>query len=121
MIKATIGKSENGESLILSIKGHAQFAPAGEDIVCSGVSTLTYTLAQLAQFYYEQGKLQKRPNIQTESADALIVVKPKKEFYAEVMLSYFYTQVGLSLLANNYPSFVELNAFGQIFGGSKSQ
>lgn len=116
MIKATIGKSENGESLILSVKGHAQFAPQGEDIICAGVSTLVYTLAQIASFYYEQGKLQKRPNIQLESADALVVMKPKAEAFGEVMLSYFYTQVGLGLLADNYPGCVELNAFGQNYG-----
>lgn len=116
MISALIGKSENGESLILSVKGHAQFAPEGEDIVCAGVSTLVYTLAQIASFYYQQGKLKKKPKLQTDSADALIVVKPKTEYFGEVMHSFFHTQVGLGLLADNYPGCVELNAFGQIYG-----
>lgn len=44
----------------MEIKGHADFAPAGEDIVCAGVSTLTYALISavdekpelLSHFYF---------------------------------------------------------------------
>ena len=32
------------DALTLCIKGHANYAPYGQDIVCAGVSTLVYTL-----------------------------------------------------------------------------
>ena len=34
------------EGMRLEIDGHAGYAPAGQDIVCAAVSTLTYTLVQ---------------------------------------------------------------------------
>lgn len=36
-----------GQRLILDIKGHALFAPKGEDIVCAGVSTASIMTANL--------------------------------------------------------------------------
>ena len=30
----------------VTVKGHAGTAPAGQDLVCAAVSTLTYTLAE---------------------------------------------------------------------------
>ena len=121
MIKAEIKKNEKGDSLILKIRGHAKAAPAGEDIICSAASTLVYTLAQLSLFFSEQGKLRKKPVIKTEEGEGEIVLKPKKEHYAEVMQAFFFTQVGLSLLAENYPSYVKMYAFGKSYGGSKSE
>ena len=34
----------DSDELILSLTGHAGYAPIGQDIVCAGVSTLVYTL-----------------------------------------------------------------------------
>ncbi len=34
----------DGDALTLTVRGHAGYAPIGEDIVCAGVSTLVYTL-----------------------------------------------------------------------------
>lgn len=36
-----------GQTLILDIKGHALFAPKGNDIVCAGVSTASIMTANL--------------------------------------------------------------------------
>jgi hypothetical protein len=45
--------------------------------------------------------------------DAIILVRPKKEFEGEVMQSFFTIEVGYSLLAQNYPQYVELKQFGK--------
>ena len=34
----------NKEALTLTLRGHAGYAPKGQDIVCAGVSALVYTL-----------------------------------------------------------------------------
>lgn len=46
MIKITHNTERDGTECrhTITIKGHAGYAPIGEDIVCAGVSTLAYTL-----------------------------------------------------------------------------
>lgn len=44
MIKIVVSKDTNGNIHKLTVSGHASFAKKGEDIVCAGVSSLTYTL-----------------------------------------------------------------------------
>ena len=39
--------SAGGPTLRLEARGHAGYAPAGQDIVCAGASTLMQTLAYL--------------------------------------------------------------------------
>lgn len=39
--------SHQGQTLMLDIKGHALFAPKGNDIVCAGVSTASIMTANL--------------------------------------------------------------------------
>ena len=34
----------DNDALTLTLSGHADYAPRGQDIVCAGVSTLVYTL-----------------------------------------------------------------------------
>lgn len=120
MIKATLQKDEKNRSLILKMSGHANTAPAGEDIVCAGASTLVYTLAQLAMFYQQMKKLRKKPNIKLEGEETLIVISPKKKFAGEIENSFFVIQTGLSLLATNYPTCFDVEAFGEHYG-SKSE
>lgn len=40
MIEAVYDK----DALTLTVTGHADYAPYGQDVVCAGVSTLVYTL-----------------------------------------------------------------------------
>lgn len=43
MIKVTLKKNSRGLVTGFEVKGHASFAPRGEDIVCAAVSALTQT------------------------------------------------------------------------------
>ena len=119
MIKAQMEKSDKGESLILKMSGHAEAAPAGEDLVCAGASTLVYTLAQLSMFYHQQKKLKKKPTLKLDADETLIVLTPKKKYGHEVENAFFFMQTGLSLLAENYPNCFDVTAFGEHYG-SKS-
>ena len=113
MIKVTFAHEKDIGTIALKVKGHAGQAGKGNDIVCSAVSILTYTVAQYLKYVYKQGGLQKKPNIKLNDGDALIVAKPTEEYEGEVLNAFFVAEVGYSLLAHNYPQFVELNMFGE--------
>lgn len=113
MIKATFTHEKEIDTIILKVEGHAGQDNNGNDIVCSAASILTYTIAQYLYYIHERGGLQKKPHILLNDGDALIVAKPTKEYEGEVLNAYFVAEVGFSLLANNYPQYVELNMFGE--------
>jgi uncharacterized protein YsxB (DUF464 family) len=113
MLRVTFGTSEDGASLILSIKGHAGQAETGKDLVCASASILAYTVAQIVKDMYNGGKLRKKPTIKLKEGDTNVVCKPKKAFRAEALHSYFVAQVGYNLLAHNFPKCVRLTMFGK--------
>ena len=113
MIKATFRQEKDADAIILKVEGHAGQDDKGHDIICSAASILTYTIAQYLHFINERGGLKKKPHIVLNDGDALIVAKPKSEYEAEVLNAFFVAEVGFSLLAQNYPQFVELNMFGK--------
>ena len=112
MVTAEFFANKESGSITLKLTGHAGQANKGEDIVCSAVSILAYTVAQSLQFMYEQGELQKKPHIKLAEGDTIIVAKPKAEAYAEALHTFFVAQVGYHLLAHNYPQYVTLSSFG---------
>ena len=113
MIKVEFSTDKAGGSIILRLTGHAGAGEAGRDLVCSAASILAYTVAQTALFMYEEKALRKKPTIRLEPGDAEVVMKPKKASYTEALHTYFVAQVGYSLLAHNYPQYVEVKSFGE--------
>lgn len=113
MITAEFTTHKDAGSISLRMTGHAGAAAAGSDIVCAAASILAYTVAQTLQFMDEQGDLQKKPRIQLNEGDTILVAKPKPESYAEVLHTFFVVQVGFHLLSHNYPQYVELKSFGE--------
>lgn len=53
MIIVTI--RQTGQSAQIIVRGHAEYAEKGKDIVCAGVSMLTNTLANLVEQWDEDG------------------------------------------------------------------
>ena len=113
MIKASFKRDEESKAIILKVKGHAGLNKEGHDVICSAASILAYTIAQYLQYVHDRGGLQKKPRIDMNSGDALIVAKPTKDFEGEVLNAFFVAEVGYSLLAQNYPQYVELKMFGE--------
>jgi uncharacterized protein YsxB (DUF464 family) len=113
MIKATFERQKEIDTIVLKVEGHAGQNIKGKDIVCSAASILTYTIAQYLQYVHKRGGLQKKPRIAIKDGDALIIAKPTEEYMGEVLNAFFVAEVGFSLLAQNYPQYVELKAFGQ--------
>lgn len=84
----------------INVKGHAGFAPHGQDIVCAAVSILCQTLIQSIndltmdsiECAVESGNVNIKYKILSEKAQFLIE-------------SFF---VGIKMLADNYPEHVQM-------------
>ena len=113
MIKITIYKNQEEEYVGFQREGHAAYPESGHDIVCSAASILAYTLAQTTRYIEEQDGFELKPIIQLNEGKAIVLVRPKEKYEGEVMQSFFTIEVGYSLLAQNYPQYVELKPFGQ--------
>lgn len=97
------------DTLSLEIKGHADYAAEGEDIVCSAVSILAYTLAEHIAILYEGGMLCDKPVIKMNSGDLKIECKPTKEALQNITNIFTFVELGFALIANTYPDNVKLN------------
>ena len=113
MVNVEFFTNKESGSITMKLTGHAGQAKHGEDIVCSAVSVLAYTVAQALQFQYEEGGLKKKPHIKLEPGDTVIIAKPKPERYEEALHTFFVAQVGYCLLARAYPKYVTLSSFGE--------
>ena len=100
-------KPSNG-SIHMTLKGHADAAPKGEDLICASATMLAYTVAQAVQFMFEQGKLKKKPKISLKEGSATIVATPNEDDYAEALHTFWVAQCGIHVLAHNYPQNVKL-------------
>lgn len=113
MISVKFNQDAETETISLKVEGHAGQNEKGKDIICSAASILSYTVAQYLNYVHTCKGLQKKPRVDIKDGDVLIVAKPTKEFEAEVLNAFFVAEVGYSLLAHNYPEYVELSMFGE--------
>lgn len=107
-----IFKEKDGR-LTLELDGHAGQADIGKDIVCASCSILAYTVAQIVKDCEVCDKLKTYPTIVLEKGEAVVSCEPKEEAYAEVQYAFYVAKVGYTLLAYNYPQFVEVKIIGQ--------
>lgn len=108
MITARFYQKPSNGSIHMTLKGHANNAPEGEDLVCAHATAVAYTVAQAIQFYHEQGKLKKKPKISIKKGDVTVIATPTEDGYAEILHTFWVGQCGIYVLAHNYPQNVEL-------------
>ena len=94
----------------LDITGHAEHGKKGEDIVCSAISTLFYTLAEA--LYESKAMLAEDIIFSDEDGNGHLSCKPKAEYAANVSLIYWTILNGFELLAENYEKNVTLSVVG---------
>ena len=70
---------------------------------------LVYTVAQAVSFMHEQGQLEEKPHIKIREGKAVVVARPKEDFLAETLHTFWVAQCGAHLLAKNYPEAVSLD------------
>lgn len=94
----------------LEVRGHANYAEHGKDIVCASASILTYTLADTIEKNREY--LRESPEIAIVPGNAVIKCKPGA---GHIFMFYNAFRVicnGFGLLSENYPgnvNFVEVS------------
>ena len=108
MITARFYQKPSNGSIHMIIKGHADTAPKGEDLICASATMLAYTVAQAVQFMQESNKLKKKPKIHIKDGEATIIATPKEDAYAETLHTFWVAQCGVHVLAHNYPQNVKL-------------
>ena len=90
----------------VSIKGHAGYAPIGQDIVCAGISTLVQTLIQSIEdlctdeitYHLQPGSVEIKHGALSANAQLL-------------MKSFF---IGCYMIADRYPKHVQLTRRGSL-------
>ena len=83
------------------IKGHASYAPIGQDIVCAGVSTLVQTLIQSVEELTTD-------NIEYVMSPGTVDIKyGNLSEQAQLMVNSFF--IGLRLIADEYPKNVAIS------------
>nr|DAX63371.1 MAG TPA: YsxB-like protein [Caudoviricetes sp.] len=90
----------------LEIKGHAGYAPHGQDILCASVSALSYALAEFICRNIDL--LKSEPEIVLENGWALIKCTPKKRFSNTFQIAFSTIMGGFELLHKNYPYFLKI-------------
>ena len=109
MVKIHFWQDKENGSIHMKVRGHANTAPKGEDLVCASASMLVYTVAQAMMFYNGQGYLKAKPKIKMREGKASICVVPKEEYHAETLHTFWVAQCGAHVLSKNYPEHVSLN------------
>ena len=97
--------------LCLSIEGHAETAPKGEDLICAAASTLAYTAAYSMEKLSEEGKFKDNGEFlaQLEPGDCLLVCTPKPEYLAVARLMLMTVLYGFYVLKEAFPEVVSVN------------
>lgn len=109
MVKVHFWQEKDKGTIHMKVKGHSGTAPRGQDLVCASATMLVYTVAQAVSFMHEQGQLEEKPHIKIREGKAVVVARPKEEFFAEALHTFWVAQCGAHLLAKNYPEAVSLD------------
>ena len=103
--------SAGGPTLRLEARGHAGYAPAGQDIVCAGASTLMQTLA-----YLLAGEENAHSDVWDEEDGPRLAVTAGTPRSPWVEGAFAFAKAGFALLAERYPDhvrFADLSARGE--------
>ena len=84
----------------LDITGHAEHGKKGEDIVCSAISTLFYTLAE--SLYQSKDMLTEDFEFTDDDGNGHLSCKPKPEYEQNISLIYWTILNGFQIVADNY-------------------
>lgn len=84
----------------ITIKGHANYAPIGQDIVCAGVSTLAQTMIQSIEDMTED-------KIEYSMQSGMVEIRYRDlSANAQLLVDSFF--IGMNLIAGTYPKHVRI-------------
>lgn len=92
----------------LFARGHADYAPYGQDVVCAGVSALIYALAGTVLEMEDEGLFARVPFVKMSPGKACIVAWSGERSLERVKGAFQTVEAGLSLIAGDYPENLRL-------------
>ena len=95
----------NGDTHILSVNGHAEYAHKGEDIVCAGVSSIVYALIGWLENNAEDTKF---VSIDEDNGEVIVSVQGDDR----VATAFSMAAIGIEQIANTYPAHVTIDIVG---------
>jgi uncharacterized protein YsxB (DUF464 family) len=114
MLNVTFKRDDDTRYLRLTLRGHAGQSDIGHDIVCASASILAYTVAQIVKVMEHHGDLDSPPVVEMANGDATIACRCKDDdIFAEAAHTFFVAKVGYTLLAHNYPQYVDVKSVGE--------
>lgn len=93
------------KGLWVSVEGHAESGPFGQDLVCAAVSSLAVTLGESIRAMEKEGKL-KNARRELDAGSARLSCEPKYRFRKEAVAVFETVIRGLSCLGWVYPRFI---------------
>lgn len=94
----------------LEVRGHADYAPVGHDIVCAGASILAFTLVESLLGMKDFQTCY--PEYLLEKGDASIKFFPKEEFAQYPNIVFTSILKGFEILEKNYPNHIKIIGSG---------
>lgn len=97
----------------LKIRGHAEYAEKGKDIVCAAVSFAFHNLCGMLLEYPEEAYTTK-PIMKKGGKGGVTSVRcrPSASYAETINHDFYYCLVGLEQIASNYPDYVKLTVTG---------
>jgi uncharacterized protein YsxB (DUF464 family) len=96
----------SGEDCVLEIKGHADYAEEGKDIVCAGVSAITGALQATLESMEDVGDLEQYSAFGTKGAARLRAVPGNIKAAQAVIIVFAMAANGYRQIIHKYPKHV---------------
>ncbi len=103
----TVTLSKYNDTYIFECQGHTGYALCGQDILCSAVSILCYTLRSYLEGAFSEGKIQ---NLQSDLSSGCAFIRFELcDSYRSDTVTEALTAIisGFSLLEENFPDHVK--------------
>ena len=92
----------------MTATGHAGFAPAGQDIVCAGISALFFATAEYLRQMTISGLLYGEPVLRLEPGNVKISCEPAAVAEEEAEHVFRLLETGCRQIAESYPNNVSV-------------
>jgi uncharacterized protein YsxB (DUF464 family) len=107
MIKINIGKDLAGNIKQFVVKGHADYAEEGSDIVCSAISAITFTaLGAIKYIIGLKGFYRRRDRDGFVSCKLDMDLSPQLRHDANIIMAT--AEIGFKQIENAYPDYVKV-------------
>ena len=102
----------NWDTLTLKADGHAGGGPAGQNIICAGISAITQALLNYLLNEKEKGFVETEWRINPKSGSLRIRAKPFAGHTTATKACYRMAMIGLKAIEENYPGNIEIKEVG---------